>query len=143
MDLTLPQADAPRTVVAVPWQRGACVVGPSTEWVLVTTPQGGWCLVEGTCRHRGGPLRLGTCDGHAVRCPWHGTAFSWKALIRRAAPAVRVGGLVKVVVPEVPARVTRRRVELELEDTPPRARDAARGSTRRRTAVHSPAPVPA
>jgi nitrite reductase/ring-hydroxylating ferredoxin subunit/uncharacterized membrane protein len=28
------------------------------------------------CSHLGGPLSEGTLEGHAVRCPWHGSCFS-------------------------------------------------------------------
>ncbi|WP_372425146.1 Rieske 2Fe-2S domain-containing protein [Salinarimonas chemoclinalis] len=103
---------AGRAVVTLPLARGACIAGAAMEWVLVETPAGGWSVIEGTCSHRGGPLRLGTCDARAVRCPWHGTAFSWSGLIRRGAPAIRVGAVVRAVVPDATARAVQRRVYL-------------------------------
>ena len=30
------------------------------------------------CAHLGGPLSEGKLEGHAVRCPWHGSCFSLK-----------------------------------------------------------------
>jgi nitrite reductase/ring-hydroxylating ferredoxin subunit/uncharacterized membrane protein len=35
--------------------------------------------ISGACTHRGAPLREGTVEGDAcVRCPWHGSVFSFK-----------------------------------------------------------------
>lgn len=35
----------------------------------------GWCAIEHTCPHSGGPLAEGDVEDHVVTCPWHGSQF--------------------------------------------------------------------
>ena len=32
--------------------------------------------VDNTCKHAGGPLGEGTCEGNVVTCPWHGWQYN-------------------------------------------------------------------
>ena len=32
--------------------------------------------IDNTCKHRGGPLGEGICEGEVVTCPWHGWKYN-------------------------------------------------------------------
>jgi hypothetical protein len=61
-------------------------------------------IVEGRCPHRGGPLQLGCRDVQArsVVCPWHGSKVSEEQMLRTSLPMVRVGHIVRVILPRNP-----------------------------------------
>ncbi|MBM7113848.1 Rieske 2Fe-2S domain-containing protein [[Archangium] primigenium] len=59
-------------------------------------------VIRDECKHRGGPLSLGTWDEatECVTCPWHEIVNSPRDLARRQVPSVRVGGVMHILVPE-------------------------------------------
>ena len=62
---------------------------------------GAYVLIRARCPHRGGPLFLGTVqDGPAesIRCPWHDTVVSVKALQKKAPPMVVNGSECLVII---------------------------------------------
>jgi nitrite reductase/ring-hydroxylating ferredoxin subunit len=62
---------------------------------------GAYVLIRAHCPHRGGPLFLGTVlDGPAesIRCPWHDSVVSVKAMQRKAPPMVVNGSECRVIV---------------------------------------------
>jgi nitrite reductase/ring-hydroxylating ferredoxin subunit len=57
-----------------PMLDGLLVQFPGThDRVVVRICDGGLCVTDDKCKHRGGPLHLGHCNeaGHLI-CPWHG-----------------------------------------------------------------------
>lgn len=59
-------------------------------------------VIRDECKHRGGPLSLGTWDEatECVTCPWHEIVNSPRDLARRQVPSIRVGGVMHILVPE-------------------------------------------
>ncbi|WP_233602496.1 Rieske 2Fe-2S domain-containing protein, partial [Corallococcus sp. CA047B] len=57
------------------------------------------------CKHKGGPLSKGTWDEAAqgIRCPWHDLLNTPRDLARRQVPSVRVGSVIRFLVPDPPA----------------------------------------
>ena len=39
----------------------------------------GYCAIDDTCPHKGGPLSEGELEGNEVACPWHGATFNVKS----------------------------------------------------------------
>jgi nitrite reductase (NADH) small subunit len=37
---------------------------------------GRFYAIDNTCKHQGGPLGEGTCEGIIVTCPWHGWQYN-------------------------------------------------------------------
>ena len=65
---------------------------------------GAYVLIRARCPHRGGPLFLGTVeDGPAesIRCPWHESLVSVKAMQKRAPPMVVNGLECRVIIGDV------------------------------------------
>ena len=42
---------------------------------LIRTEKG-YCAIDDTCTHKGGPLSEGEVEGNEVTCPWHGARFN-------------------------------------------------------------------
>jgi nitrite reductase/ring-hydroxylating ferredoxin subunit len=62
---------------------------------------GAYVLIRARCPHRGGPLFLGTVqDGAAesIRCPWHDSVVSVKAMQKKAPPMVVNGSECRVIL---------------------------------------------
>ena len=53
---------------------GACVTVAGRE-LAVFPVTGGWCAIDNTCPHQGGPLAAGQRDGDTIECTWHGWSF--------------------------------------------------------------------
>lgn len=81
---------------------------PATHFATVRTADGRFLcvrrgeqlvVVRDECKHRGGPLSLGTwCEKTgSVTCPWHDIVNGPKDLARRELPSVRVGDRVRFV----------------------------------------------
>ena len=51
-----------------------CEVGGKSV-ALFRTAQG-FCAIDNTCCHRGGPLGEGFLEGDVVTCPWHGWEYN-------------------------------------------------------------------
>lgn len=70
--------------------RDNCVTVDGTPYMFVRTEQGSFVLSV-KCRHRGGPLNLGTLlpGQNRIRCPWHERITSVSKAIRKGIPAVR------------------------------------------------------
>jgi nitrite reductase/ring-hydroxylating ferredoxin subunit len=65
---------------------------------------GAYVLIRARCPHRGGPLFLGTVqDGPAesIRCPWHDSVVTVKAMQKRAPPMVMNGSECRVIIGDV------------------------------------------
>ncbi len=65
--------------------------------------QGGRLVViQDRCKHRDGPLSLGTWDeaSECVTCPWHEIVNTPRDMARRVVPSVRVGSVIHIVVPD-------------------------------------------
>ncbi|OJH38584.1 Rieske 2Fe-2S domain-containing protein [Cystobacter ferrugineus] len=62
----------------------------------------GLVVIHERCRHRGGPLGLGTWNEktQCVVCPWHELENTPRDMARRQVPSVRVGQSMTIVVPE-------------------------------------------
>ncbi len=56
-------------------------------------------VVRDSCKHRGGPLSLGTwCErSGSITCPWHDIVNGPKDLARRELPSVQVGERLRFV----------------------------------------------
>lgn len=63
-----------------------------------------WLLLNDSCQHRGGPLRLGSWNNEiqCLVCPWHGTKYSKKALHKRSLPLIYRDGKVTAIVNVLP-----------------------------------------
>lgn len=61
-------------------------------------------VIEDRCKHKGGPLSLGTWDERTqcVTCPWHEMVNTPPDLARRQVPSVRVGPVMTAIVPDGP-----------------------------------------
>ena len=72
-------------------------------WFLAVVDDGVAHMLPSRCRHRGGPLHLGTIDpnGDAVLCPWHDNPVRMRWLRNRALPLIRrQGDLWTAIVPD-------------------------------------------
>ncbi|MBI2880697.1 MAG: non-heme iron oxygenase ferredoxin subunit [Candidatus Tectomicrobia bacterium] len=54
---------------------GMCVEVGDKKIALFRT-EDGYCAIDDTCPHRGGPLSEGEVEGNEVTCPWHGAQFN-------------------------------------------------------------------
>ena len=61
-----------------------------------------WSVILDRCKHKGGPLSKGTWDEAAqgIRCPWHDLLNSPRDLARRQVPSVRVGAVIRFLIPD-------------------------------------------
>ncbi|MBN1204940.1 MAG: Rieske 2Fe-2S domain-containing protein [Myxococcaceae bacterium] len=84
---------------------------PARHWAQVRTGderylcvrQGGvLTVILDRCKHRGGPLSKGTWDEktESITCPWHELINSPRDLCRRKVPSVRVGNVLRIVIPD-------------------------------------------
>jgi|GEM_PF-5686566 len=50
-------------------------------------------VLEDSCKHRSGPLSLGTIDMEkgTITCPWHELKSCVKSLVKSAIPSIRMG----------------------------------------------------
>jgi nitrite reductase/ring-hydroxylating ferredoxin subunit len=67
----------------------------------------GYCAIEDTCPHAGGPLSEGPLAGDVVTCPWHGSRFNVRTGAVLTPPADRG-------VKSFPVRVTDNDVEVQV-----------------------------
>ena len=67
----------------------------------------GYCAIEDTCPHAGGPLSEGPLEDEVVTCPWHGSRFDVRTGAVLAPPANRG-------VKSFPVRVTGNDVEVQV-----------------------------
>lgn len=81
--------------------RAGAVVRTDEDRYVCLFIQGRPMVLPDHCKHRGGPLSLGSWDaaGNALTCPWHGMRNTCEELQARALPAVRVGTRITAVVP--------------------------------------------
>ncbi len=54
---------------------GKCVEVEGKRIALFRTEKG-YCAIDDTCTHKGGPLSEGEVEGNEVTCPWHGARFN-------------------------------------------------------------------
>ncbi|MBB4860283.1 vanillate O-demethylase monooxygenase subunit [Novosphingobium chloroacetimidivorans] len=66
---------------------------PIVFWRL---DDGTLAAIEDRCAHRHMPLSMGQCDGNAVRCPYHGLAFSSAGLCINVPGQDRIPDLLRV-----------------------------------------------
>jgi nitrite reductase/ring-hydroxylating ferredoxin subunit len=80
------------------WSR----VRAGDERYLCVQQAGRLVVIQDRCKHRGGPLSLGTWDeaSECVTCPWHDIVNTPRDLARRVVPSVRVGSTVYAIVPD-------------------------------------------
>ncbi|MBI4514192.1 MAG: Rieske 2Fe-2S domain-containing protein [Deltaproteobacteria bacterium] len=43
--------------------------------IAVFNVKGRYYAIDGTCKHKGGPLGEGDLEGTVVTCPWHGWTY--------------------------------------------------------------------
>ena len=51
------------------------VVEANGKTIALFNVDGKFYAIDNTCKHKGGPLGEGTCDGNVVTCPWHGWQY--------------------------------------------------------------------
>jgi len=51
---------------------------------------GKFYAIDNTCKHAGGPLGEGVCDGNIVTCPWHGWKYDVTTGVSPVNPQVKM-----------------------------------------------------
>jgi nitrite reductase/ring-hydroxylating ferredoxin subunit len=86
---------------------GGKLVEVAGERIALFKVGDGYCAIEDTCPHAGGPLSEGPLAGEVVTCPWHGSRFNVRTGAVLAPPAKRG-------VKSFPVRVTGSDVEVQI-----------------------------
>ncbi|HZO53168.1 MAG TPA: non-heme iron oxygenase ferredoxin subunit [Bryobacteraceae bacterium] len=87
--------------------KGGRLVEVGGHSLAVFEVDGGYCAIENSCPHAGGPLSEGELIGEVVTCPWHGSRFNVKSGAVLSPPATRG-------VKTFPARITGNDVEVQI-----------------------------
>ena len=66
------------------------IVEANGKTIALFNVDGKFHAIDNTCKHQGGPLGEGTCDGNIVTCPWHGWQYDVTTGINSANPQVKV-----------------------------------------------------
>jgi len=66
------------------------VVEANGKTIALFNIDGKFHAIDNTCKHKGGPLGEGTCDGNIVTCPWHGWQYNVSTGINVANAQVKV-----------------------------------------------------
>jgi len=107
-------------VVSFDTQETNFLIAGDATFFLLETEAGRHALVEGKCRHRGGPLHLASPDekGRKLICPWHEARIPLKRLVAGAMPMVCVDNHAVALLPvpqETEVHLARRRTTLGLQ----------------------------
>jgi nitrite reductase/ring-hydroxylating ferredoxin subunit/multimeric flavodoxin WrbA len=96
-------------------QKPVQVVTARGARIALTSKDGEFGAISGTCNHVGGPLGEGSLDGDYVTCPWH----YWKF---HRATGLGEPGYEEDKVPSYPVRVEEGRVLVDVGSPTPRGR---------------------
>ena len=66
------------------------IVEANGKTIALFNVDGKFHAIDNTCKHQGGPLGEGTCEGNIVTCPWHGWQYDVTTGINSANPQVKV-----------------------------------------------------
>jgi len=66
------------------------IVEANDKTIALFNVEGQFHAIDNTCKHAGGPLGEGICDGNVVTCPWHGWQYDVVTGICKANPQVKV-----------------------------------------------------
>ena len=66
------------------------VVEANGKTIALFNVDGKFHALDNTCKHAGGPLGEGTCDGNIVTCPWHGWQYDVTTGVCSANPQVKM-----------------------------------------------------
>ena len=66
------------------------VVEVNGKNIALFNVDGKFHAIDNTCKHQGGPLGEGTCDGNIVTCPWHGWKYDITTGINPENPQIKV-----------------------------------------------------
>jgi len=66
------------------------VVEANGKTIALFNIDGKFHAIDNTCKHSGGPLGEGTCDGNIVTCPWHGWKYDVSTGVCATNPQVKV-----------------------------------------------------
>ncbi len=86
---------------------GGMLVEAAGQRIALFKVSDGYCAIEDTCPHAGGPLSEGPLAGDVVTCPWHGSRFNVRTGAVLGPPAKRG-------VKSFPVRVTGNDVEVQI-----------------------------
>ena len=82
------------------------VVQANGKTIALFNVDGNFHAIDNTCKHQGGPLGEGTCDGQVVTCPWHGWQYNVTTGVNVANAQIKVASYeVKVDGEEVKVKV--------------------------------------
>jgi len=65
------------------------VVEANGKTIALFNVEGKIYAIDNTCKHAGGPLGEGICDGNVVTCPWHGWKFDVTTGVSPVNPQVK------------------------------------------------------
>ena len=66
------------------------VVEANGKTIALFNVDGDFFAIENTCKHQGGPLGEGICDGNVVTCPWHQWKYDVTTGVNVGNPQVKV-----------------------------------------------------
>jgi len=82
------------------------VVEANGKQIALFNVEGEFYAIDNVCKHQGGPLGEGICDGGIVTCPWHQWKYDVTTGISPANPQIKVDTFeVKVEGEEVKVKV--------------------------------------
>ena len=74
--------------------------------IAIFNVEGNFYAIDNTCKHAGGPLGEGICDGKVVTCPWHHWKYDVTTGISVVNPQIKVDTYeVKVEGEEIKVKV--------------------------------------
>jgi len=82
------------------------VVEANGKEIALFNVDGSFYAIDNTCKHAGGPLGEGICEGNVVTCPWHQWKYDVTTGISVVNPQIKVDTYeVKVEGDEVKVKV--------------------------------------
>jgi len=66
------------------------VVEANGKTIALFNVDGKFYAIDNTCKHKGGPLGEGVCDGNIVTCPWHGWKYDVTTGVSPVNPQVKM-----------------------------------------------------
>lgn len=82
------------------------VIEVNGKTIALFNVEGKFHAIDNTCKHAGGPLGEGICDGSVVTCPWHGWKYDVTTGVNVGNPQVKMDKFeVKVEGDEVKVKV--------------------------------------